>query len=127
MHTGLLAVQQRDKLDKLIAARHAELMRAVTASSEDLRLIKGLKSQQTAWTQYRTEECGLIGALTGAGGSWPSTYAVQCETRLAEERARRLLTARRCVEKKVAEKQAFDLNTCLYQLAPLAGMKPPVN
>ncbi len=123
MRTGLLARQELEKQDKLVGARHTQLLKAATAAGADSRLLAALKNQQAAWKKYVPEECELVGARTGAGGTWPSTYAMQCELGLNDQRAKQLQEALRCVEKKVAEKQGSEIGDCLQTLTPLAGAK----
>ena len=126
MQMGLLLNQKQEKAEKQMAAKHAELVGLVVASSSDStpvdeRLIKALKSQQVAWALYRNEECELIGSLTGAGGSWPSTWAAQCVANHTELRLRRIRSAIACIQKIPDDRRFFDLNRCLQQLAPLTN------
>lgn len=126
MQTGLLLVQQQNTVEKLLANEHEELVKLVSSSSTgenpaDERLLAALKTQQAAWLKYRTEECELIGSLTGAGGTWPSTYAKQCEVNHTDQRLRRITSAIRCIEKIPNEKRFFEQNNCLQQLAPLTN------
>jgi len=83
MHTGLLLAQQQNAVEKLLEHKHEELVKLVSSSSSgeisvDGRLLAAIKTQQVAWLKYRTEECELIGSLTGAGATWPSTYVKKC-------------------------------------------------
>lgn len=87
------------------------------------RLEKALVSQEAAWLKYRDEECELVGSLTGAGGSWPSTYAVQCESNLTDQRLRRVISATRCVARVPKDDRFNGMSNCLQQLAPLANAK----
>ena len=126
MRTGLLLVQQQQAEENLLASKYDELMRLVSSSatggiSVDGRLLAALKTQQAAWLKYRAEECELIGSLTGAGGTWPSTYANKCEVNHTEQRLRRVRSAIRCIEKFPSEKRLFEQNNCLQQLAPLTN------
>ena len=126
MHTGLLLVQQQKATEKLLASTHEELIKLVVSSSTqensvDGRLLSALRTQQAAWLKYRTEECELIGSLTGAGGTWPSTYANRCEVNHTDQRLRRVRAAIRCIERIPGEKRVFDQNACLQQLAPLTN------
>jgi uncharacterized protein YecT (DUF1311 family) len=127
MHTGGLEVKRRDMAAATLAKLEAELLRQLSeadlspdAIRPDERLIAALKTQQAAWTRYRDDECGLAGALTGAGGSWPSTYAVRCEANLTELRVRRTRSAIGCMKAIPPSKRALDQSRCLYQLLPLA-------
>lgn len=126
MHTGLLLVQRQRAVEKLLASKHDELIKLVSSSSRDGipvdgRLLAALKTQQAAWLKYRAEECELIGSLTGAGGTWPSTYANKCDVNHTEQRLRRVRSAIQCVEKIPLEKRVFEQNNCLQQLAPLTN------
>jgi uncharacterized protein YecT (DUF1311 family) len=126
MHTGLLLVQQRHAVEKRLVKKHDELMKVVSSSSSveikvDERLIAALQTQQAAWLKYRDEECELIGSLTGAGGTWPSTYANTCMLSHTELRLRRVRSAIRCIKKIPSEKRLFEQNNCLQQLAPLTN------
>ena len=126
MQTGLLLAQRLNSLDKILTSKHEELIKLVASASEDgiqvdERLLAALKTQQSAWLKYRAKECELIGSLTGAGGTWPSTYANQCEVNHTEQRLRRVRAAMRCIEKLPAGKRLFDQNNCLQQLAPLTN------
>lgn len=129
MHTGLLLVEQQRKVDRSLETKHAELIKLVGAASSsngevkaDERLLAALKTQQVAWLKYRTEECALIGALTGAGGSWPSTYANRCEVNHTQQRLRRVKSAIRCINRIPATERRFSQNDCLQQLAPLTNL-----
>lgn len=93
MHAGLLLTQQQQQIEKLLAGKYDELIKLVATSGSgeshvDERLMAALKNQQVAWLKYRSEECALIGALTGAGGTWPSTYAIECEVNHTDQRLR---------------------------------------
>ena len=126
MHTGLLVVEKQKNAELSLASKHKELIRLVSSSSVDgitvdERLLAALDTQQVAWLKYRTEECELIGSLTGAGGSWPSTYANQCETNHTQVRLRRIRSAISCIKKISVDKRILEQNRCLQQLAPLTN------
>lgn len=122
MHTGLLLARQLEQAEALLARQHDALLKLVTVSAHgDSRLLNALGAQQAAWLNYRGEECELIGALTGAGGSWPSTYALRCKLNHTEQRLRRVRSAFRCVSNMPPEQRVWDQNRCLQQLAPLTN------
>ena len=105
-------MQQQNSGEKLLASKHEELVKLVTSSSTeenrvDVRLLDALKTQQAAWLKYRKEECELVGSLTGAGGTWPSTYAAKCEVNQTDQRLRRVRSAIRCIEKIPIDKRFF--------------------
>ena len=125
MHTALLLVQQQQIAEANLQSKHAELVSLVASATSgkvhaDERLVSALETQQVAWLKYRAEECELVGALTGAGGSWPSTYANQCEVNHTEKRFRRVESAIRCIRKIPAPDRLYSQNDCLQQLVALA-------
>lgn len=126
MHTGLLLAKQQKQIENALATKHNELIKLVVSAKSgeaqaDDRLVAALKTQQLARLKYRSDECELVGSLTGAGGSWPSTYANRCEVNHTEQRLRRVRSAIRCIQKLSPEKRLFEQNTCLQQLAPLTN------
>jgi uncharacterized protein YecT (DUF1311 family) len=122
MNTGLLLVRQRQATEKRLEKKYDELV-LLTASASMLgpSVVQALKAEQVEWLKYRGAECTLVGALTGAGGSWPSTYAVRCEANLTDQRLQRVLAATRCLHRAIAKNQEFDESNCLQQLAPIAN------
>ena len=126
MHTGLILNQERRQKEKLLTRKHNELLKIVGPPQSDglhtdLSLLDALKNQQVAWLKYRSEECTLIGSLTGAGGTWPSAYASRCELNHTEQRLSRVLSALRCVKRIPSNNQIIQQNDCLQQLAPLTN------
>lgn len=128
MNTGLTLVAALHKSSAQLDARHADLITLLSSSPNyngdnypDSRVISALKAQQATWVKYRDDECELIGSLTGAGGSWPSTYANECQVHLTEDRLRRVNSAIKCIQKIPLEKRWMEQADCLQQLAPLAN------
>jgi uncharacterized protein YecT (DUF1311 family) len=120
MATGIDAVNHRIQTEKALQRLHAELVQLMSPYSDE-RLLQALKTQESAWLTYRREECELIGSLTGAGGSWPSTYAVRCESNFTDDRLRRVKSATRCVKRIPEDQRSIESSTCLQQLAPLVN------
>ena len=128
MHTGLTLAAGQKKSSEQLKAKHDELITLLSESPNhngekypDDRVISALKAQQLSWDKYKSDECELIASLTGAGGSWPSTYATECDANLTEERQRRVTSAIKCVKKIPLDKRWMDQAACLQQLAPLAN------
>ena len=127
MSVGQTLNQQRDAIEKRLDREFADLISVVSASRmvgdavPDISM--ALKAEQKVWYKYRDAECSLVGALTGAGGTWPSTYAVRCERNLTTQRLRRVMSAIRCVsyDNKMGLGLADEQARCLQQLAPLAN------
>ena len=132
MNVGGLEVKRRDQAAAALGRLERKLLQVLSTADRssppiapDERLIAALKAQQAAWRRYVPDECEVVGSLTGAGGSWPSTYAVRCEANLMELRLRRTRAAIRCIEKLPAPSRQLEQNRCLHQLAPLAvPLKP---
>ncbi|MGR4862647.1 lysozyme inhibitor LprI family protein [Caulobacter sp. LARHSG274] len=127
MRVGEVEVQRRDQAGDVLAREERKLLRLISRAGEaspqghaDTRLVAALKAQQLAWKRYVPGECEVAGSLTGAGGTWPSTYAVKCEANLTENRVLRTRAAIHCVEKIAPTSRWLDQNHCLYQLMPLA-------
>lgn len=128
MHTGLTLVAGLQKKSAQLKQKHEELIALLSDSPAyngekypDTRVISAMKAQQISWEKYRSDECELIGSLTGAGGSWPSTYANRCDVNLTEARLTRVNSAIRCIKKIPLEDRWTEQASCLQQLAPLAN------
>jgi hypothetical protein len=122
MAVGKQYRENRDYFSKLLVKKHAQLMARVENKAykfDHTRLVAAIEAQHAAYLKYVERECELVGALTGAGGSWPSTYAVKCEAVLIERRFRRVSDAVACIDRLPADKQEFGQENCLYQLAQL--------
>ncbi|RYY01752.1 MAG: DUF1311 domain-containing protein [Gammaproteobacteria bacterium] len=128
MNTGLTLVASLEKKSAQLESKHNELTALLSASpsyngekNPDSRVISALNALKISWIKYRSDECELIGSLTGAGGSWPSTYANRCEVNLTEERLNRISSSIKCIQKIPLEKRWMEQANCLQQLAPLAN------
>ena len=106
MHTGLSLLSDLKKGSAQLKTKHEELIALLSESPNyagekypDSRTIDALTNLHISWVKYSSDECELIGSLTGAGGSWPSTYAKRCEVNLTEARLRRVTSAIKCVKK----------------------------
>jgi uncharacterized protein YecT (DUF1311 family) len=86
----------------------------------EAHFIAHLEKTQARWQDYMESECYMHGLMTQSGGSWPSTYAVECQARLLEKRYKRMRDAAACVERSPAEKYlSYESVNCLYQILPL--------
>lgn len=80
-------------------------------------LSQHLEKQQTAWMGYRNSSCMVVGIMTGAGGTWPSTYANKCSNGLTYQRYLNVKNALTCVERHRRNKVKYGIEqTCLYQI-----------
>ncbi len=124
MQQGLLHAERERKAEERLAKMHVQLVELVSDTGNDQqneRIISALGTQQLAWHKYVAEECELVGALTGAGGTWPSTYARKCSANHTEQRLRRVSSAVQCIKKLAPQDRQFSMSQCLQQLAPLTN------
>jgi len=128
MNTGLTLVTNLEKKSSQLESKHNELIAPLSASPNykgehypDSRVIYALNALNISWVKYRSDECELVGSLTGAGGSWPSTYANKCEVNLTEERLRRISSSIKCIQKIPLKNRWMEQANCLQQLAPLSN------
>lgn len=131
MHTGLMMVEELEALDEAMSEAHKALIEKVGAApvtddapQDNSALSKALREQQKAWLRYRGGECRLIGVLTGAGGSWPSTYATDCELSLGQQRLEDIEAAHACIDAISEQDRIFEQGECLRDLAPMARDLP---
>lgn len=129
MEVGHQHALRRDAAERQLASREAELQTLLEGIDRGThhrlgRVLDALRAQQQPWLQYRRAECELIGSLSMAAATWPSTRAVECEANHTELRLRRVRHATRCVQRKLdagLEADPYELTTCLQQLAPLTN------
>lgn len=128
MEVGHRHAQRRDAADRQLTVRFAELLERLEEIAGPAhgqgRLFDALRAQQQAWLAYRSSECELIGALTGALSAWQSAHAIKCEANHAEWRLRRTRHATRCIRRLQdagLDRIDHQINSCLQQLAPLTN------
>ena len=115
MHEGMSQNEKRSA-----KAKTAEML--VNKIDEKLKDIKyvayregSLQKQHKAWLDYVDETCMMTGIMTGAGGSWPSTYALKCENNMLDQRLFKLSNSLQCVKRHIKNKQEMYIANCLYQ------------
>lgn len=127
MYNGLVAVEELQEITNVMNIKHEELLTLISDSSSystTRRIVSALRQQQASWETYRGDECSLVGALTGAGGTWPSTYANRCEVELANDRLQRIESALGCIQDIPEEDRMFEHVDCIMDLTPLAKREP---
>lgn len=67
------------------------------------------------WLSYIDATCRLVGESTGAGGSWPSYYALACKTNMVDQRLFKLTNTLQCIKRHVKNQTPDTLSSCLYQ------------
>lgn len=129
MQVGATEKARLDAAAAALASRNRQLLDLVAeasgAGSAEDEVIAALREQQAGWRRYADQECALIGALSGARGSWQSTKIVQCLANLVEQRIRHTRHAIGCIRRMPADGRAAEQNRCLYQLLPVAIMARP--
>lgn len=129
MHTALILSKQEQDMQEKTQSKHEELIEIISIKKEnngkkylvDNRLVNAVTAQHKGWEDFKDNECELIGALSGgAGNSWKSVRTVRCSLNLLTQRYKRLRDAVNCVDKIPLKSRQYDLQKCLYQIAPLA-------
>lgn len=103
--------------------KHQELIQLIKESDtrpSASRLLTAIDKIHKAWQQFKVQECDLMGALSGAGGSWPTTHALRCEANLTHRRYLAVRSALKCVQRTQKKNLPFQMDTCLYQLGSLS-------
>lgn len=103
--------------------KHQELIQLIKESdprNSDSRLVTAIDNVHTSWQQFKVQECALMGALSGAGGSWPTTHALRCEANLTHRRYLAVRSAIKCIQRVRTKNLPFQIDTCLYQLGSLS-------
>jgi uncharacterized protein YecT (DUF1311 family) len=121
MHTAYLMAERGDAATAQLEARHAELLALVEAHRSPYmgtRVPAALQAGHAAWPAYRSAACELFGALTGAGGTWPTTHALDCEAQLTEQRLADVTAALACIRALPVDEREFGQAGCLAPLAP---------
>jgi len=80
----------------------------------------GISKQHEYWLKYVDITCTKVGQMSGAGGSWPSTKALQCKENMLDQKLFKLTNSLRCLKRYVKNGTAGDepssrMYTCMYQ------------
>lgn len=87
------------KTSAQLKTKYSQLISLLEPITETPLLSSALTDQQVSWGKYRSNECQLIGSLSGAGGGWPSVYKTECDVNLTEARLRSVTSAIKRIEK----------------------------
>ncbi len=101
-------------------------------NKENNRLENDVREQHEAWLKYYPSECNISGTLSNTGGSWPSTYSVQCYVRVVDEQTKKISSIINCMKNvsdndKITDDEKDDgiftvkdkRNSCLYKLGSM--------
>ncbi|MBM9518469.1 DUF1311 domain-containing protein [Desulforhopalus vacuolatus] len=117
MYAGLSQKEILDKKNSKIEALTLKISEELEKNMPDNgRVLADLfTDNQTKWHDYVDSTCMLIGQATGAGGSWPSYYALKCTTNMADQRIFNLVNSLQCIKRHTRNKNYYDIPLCLYQ------------
>ena len=128
MHALLILVPQLQQLSAELKTKHDELITFLSNSLNsdgekhpDLNIISALIMQQRSWEKYKSDECKLLGLLSGAGGAWPTFHATYYEFELTKARLHHINSVINCIQTIPLQSRLVEQNECLRQLAPLTN------
>ena len=128
MHALLILKPQLQQLSAELKTKHDELItllsNSLNADGEkhpDLNIISALITQQHSWEKYKSNECKLLGLLSGAGGAWPTFHATYYEFELTKARLQQINSVINCIQTIPLQSRWVEQNECLRQLAPLTN------
>jgi hypothetical protein len=117
---GVAALEAKAKAVAALERANGDLVAALSDPAyQDRRPVAVVRSLQATWLDYVSHECDLVGISTLAASPWQSAYAVQCEVKLIELRAKQVAAAAECLN-KANEAVMADFPGCVRPLAPLA-------
>lgn len=115
-------------LDARLDRRHTALVRLVRGDTtargeEDGRITRAVDTLHATWRRLRGDDCELHGALTQAGGTWPSVWATDCEVAATRARIATVDAVIRCITRMPADERRYRRFDCLSRLRVLPA--PP--
>ncbi|MFQ6371755.1 lysozyme inhibitor LprI family protein [Shewanella sp. YIC-542] len=117
MHTGLtqkeLLENKQAKASELVGKIRTTLQQQLPRNGQYLADL--LQEQQGKWLSYVDATCMLVGQMTGAGGSWPSVYALNCASNMADQRLFKLTNTLQCMKRHAKHQRRYEIPDCLYQ------------
>ena len=121
MFTGNIYLERTKRSEVVLKQKFNSLIKLFslygTPQGDDQRVIKALEMQQEAWSNFKGAECELVGSLTMAGGTWPSTYANKCEAVHTQKRIKVVTEAFECIQKE--KDKATGKYSCVHPLVAL--------
>jgi hypothetical protein len=99
MHSALLIVNEKNTYE----AKSHQILKEIYLAIDDDYQNNLIKAKVKALKTYSQSACAIIGASSGAGGSWPSTYMEQCERGVAYQYYRDLKNALSCIKYTISK------------------------
>ncbi len=91
MHTGLLAEEQLQKVDKELNTTYQRILKSLPPDEEDEYPKRALIAAQRQWVKYRDAECTSISESRGGVRMWKSANTRVCEADMTEKRTQELV------------------------------------
>lgn len=127
MHTAYVLSEELEQLTPALQLQFEKLLRLLSNTQGsngrpyfDSRILSGIELQQRGWKKYIEDECELVGALTGAGGTWPTTWALDCQVTQMKNRLLDVKKVTACIEKIPRETRWIDQDVCIRELITLS-------
>ncbi len=117
MYLGLTQKEILEKKQKTVSS----LVEQIQSNLEQHKpyygqqLLSLFKNHNESWINYVDSTCRVVGAMTGAGGSWPSFYSLECETNMNDQRLFTLTNTLQCIKRNTKNNRNYEIPACLYQ------------
>lgn len=112
MRTGMEFSEKLIAFDDRLTKDHKEMLVLLKQLKAKDYLIDLLREQQNAWQVFHEKDCQLAGTLTGAGGSWPSTWGLSCDVDTTSKRLGHVQLAIMCLNK--IDKKDLNIDSIKY-------------
>lgn len=117
MHTLYVVNDQLQATRAALGEAHGRLLTALDGDADPPPpLARAVASQHETWLAYRDADCELAGALTGAGGAWPSVHGVTCRIDHFTQRIETVDSANTCLRALPPGSPGYEQLACLNGL-----------
>lgn len=125
MHTMYVVNEQLQISRAALNEAHARLLTALDDNADPPSpLARAVASQHQKWLAYRSIDCELAGALTGAGGAWPGVHGLTCQTEQISQRLEVVNSASACLRALPPDGPGYEQLQCLNGLVDWAMQDP---
>lgn len=117
MHTLYVVGDELEAARSALANARDRLLTALDGDvDEPSPLARAVTSQHESWLAYRNADCELAGALTGAGGAWPSVHGISCRIEYITQRIKAVDAASICLRALPSNGAGYERLECLQEL-----------
>ena len=117
MHTLYVEGERLQAGRAALDQAHANLLEALdTDPADPSPLARAVASQHAQWLAYHHADCELAGALTGAGGTWPTVHGISCKNETIAERLDVVRRATTCLRQSAPDGPRYERLGCLQEL-----------